>query len=1352
MPIQSRINLAQPARLQTIPEEDTPQALHAPSTPASAQANPAAPRQNPPSPGTAVDRLRQRMARWSASGRPLTFTYGIPGTGRSIGRALRPGLPEYSAPATDAPALGDLLDEIDAFKATVDGWVKGMDEAAGEVWQRPAPSPLRRLATRAVPWLAPDSVQAITHYSRPDDPRSAKRRGAPVAEGSVKPWDQALATLCQQAQRQRHMLDRAVEDLDTAMAAVEAADRPAVDDGRARAGQQAVRTAAQLRLEQAQGELAIARKGMQTLLLDSRLQGVRTQRLDAEGDHQLNAFRLSRINDLRVRGEALKGTLGDRHAHLSFDLALKGEQTRLALDADRALKQAEIAEAQAHYRLQQLRDTTEPGAPALAAAQLQVGEAARHTQQLTAAFEQAVTALAALNTEMSEVLGRLNQTDRQQAKAAAAQAPLDAAEAHLQSQPAATFDREASQQAMADTDRLFADYAREVITPFAAPLDPRLAAALARVASQRGEAANVPPIPEVLLNTVITHALYAVTGDASRAAQALEAIGRQPLAHWLDAGTGRTDGASPAVQESVRALIRTLAPLPRGMDILHLLSSDRATPVDPQRSQALLVFWSADQARLDQRQAGRTLSAVEQRVDTWLGRAQAVAVARARLRADDAPPVADVDVAAFHAVANGYLSNAPGSAYDQHDQRLRKASVQWLARAMADRAADAPKDGSRLRKLVPTLGKTPFKARTLARGQAVGESMGMTTARKAVDEAIDRRVSDLRRLAEAARGTVPAEADAVEAIIAHLTALKAKGATLSETRFGPKAAAKIARHLGASQHERRLTHRARGHEARGTLIKAQREPALPEPYAALCGSEACVFEILERIDDHLRTAVGPEAPARTPDPDSLEQAAALLKRDYLGSKDDIVAFFKPLILNCQLRHRLRLAGGGTLGGGIPSLPYSVLSPLVSPIFSAEMSRTDEAFVQLFMPILGMELTVGRTRTHAAEATLGAASGVALAPGVAAQGTLSGRLAGQQATTDGTLMRFFRTRHKDDEMRQNMLNAFDSLVRWDQIAPTHGRAFAGPMEAILARNPAVSISGLSSTVSTRTLGARVGARLGAGLEDGGGVGQSLGFEPSLYAEAERVRDQRQEQHGRVRVQGQRGDTAQQRAGVTVALNAQPLSNQPQAGGTPAGPTRQGLGLQLGANRELAWALERHEISPFLLPGNKQDGDLDRHYTSVKDMQAEIRSNRDLWLMRCLETLEPDTDGNKDTPANRERADALLRTFEGTIANLAKHNRYCQYNVNYSMKGTVGATLDGYRALSALAMRRGDHSAAEQAQAAIDRTLLMKGTWRPLMLIVRERARDSSQRGWRGPLRWQRVATVEGQRTAAQFPPP
>ncbi|RMN79775.1 hypothetical protein ALQ56_200190 [Pseudomonas syringae pv. papulans] len=188
-----------------------------------------------------------------------------------------------------------------------------------------------------------------------------------------------------------------------------------------------------------------------------------------------------------------------------------------------------------------------------------------------------------------------------------------------------------------------------------------------------------------------------------------------------------------------------------------------------------------------------------------------------------------------------------------------------------------------------------------------------------------------------------------------------------------------------------------------------------------------------------------------------------------------------------------------------------------------------------------------------------------------------------------------------------------------------------------------------------------------------------------------------------------------------------------------------------SRDLAWALEKNEISPFLI-GDKQDADLDRHYSTLRDMQAEITANRDLWLMRCIETLEPDETGNKNTPDNRLRAAIHLDAFEATIKRLGKDSKYCQYNVNYSMKGRAGAEIDGYRGIQAVALQRGDVQAAEKAQQAIDDILLTKETWRPLMLIVRERARDSTVVGWRNLLRWQKLSNIDGQRTAAQFPPP
>lgn len=45
-----------------------------------------------------------------------------------------------------------------------------------------------------------------------------------------------------------------------------------------------------------------------------------------------------------------------------------------------------------------------------------------------------------------------------------------------------------------------------------------------------------------------------------------------------------------------------------------------------------------------------------------------------------------------------------------------------------------------------------------------------------------------------------------------------------------------------------------------------------------------------------------------------------------------------------------------------------------------------------------------------------------------------------------------------------------------------------------------------------------------------------------------------------------------------------------------------------------------------------------------------------------------------------------------------------------------------------------------------------TWRPLMLIVREKGKDQRTLGWNFGVRLQRSVGVEGQRTAAQYPPP
>jgi len=298
-----------------------------------------------------------------------------------------------------------------------------------------------------------------------------------------------------------------------------------------------------------------------------------------------------------------------------------------------------------------------------------------------------------------------------------------------------------------------------------------------------------------------------------------------------------------------------------------------------------------------------------------------------------------------------------------------------------------------------------------------------------------------------------------------------------------------------------------------------------------------------------------------------------------------------------------------------------------------------------------------------------------------------------------------------------------------------------------------VSQVDAVADTTTIGASRSARLPyAGCKDGAGVSQTARAEPSFGVTADRIRDRRSERGGSVNVVGARGDTAQQRASIAMTATTAPFSYYPTpAAGGRDGVERESASLPKGITRDIAWALERHEISPFLIDG-KQDGDLDRHYSSPVDILREITANREHWLLRCIETLEPDANGERDTEDNRARAAVLLEAFEREVEHLGKTSKYCHYNVNYSMRGDASKWIDGYRGLAQLAGQRGDVEGARRANEAIDDILLMRGTWRPLMLIVRERAQDSTTIGWRNLLRWQRTAAVDGQRTAAQFPPP
>ena len=1375
------------------------------------------------------------------SGRQFSVAAIIPGTGRTVNRPLRAGLPADAATGEDA-----IMEEARLVSSVAESLAESIGRPEAALWKRPAPSKAYRMMTKVIPWMKPAPLPEIStiHGHRASAARAYQAYGAPargraeISEGAKK--------LLGQIDEKRKALDEAVGKFNAAHAARE--------HGRSAAsGSAQTRELAEQRALAAR-EVRAASSALHETISGADLVGLKGLSYLADQLEKGDAFAHKRINELQTKAHALRNDAYDRRDAIDLELKARMEEARVLKSLDGDLAAAEKIALEAQARLSELdqqlaalppdtaasSSTEAPLSPRRARLNNEIAKSRAVLDRAQAVQQHGLQALdgidakfAQVNTRIAELLKQRPATEAQRDEAERSLAWLAEASSRLVKKTAARVEPEAGIDTAA-IDELQERFVEELCNAphmFGAHPTPELQAALGALSARLKETGASAKLPLMMGMEAVTNTLADVTrSDPERAVRMLDALSGKPVEHWTELAQARSargtaaDPADPADRTAtdVLAFNRLIAALPRGSELLHALSRDGKEASPKAQMQALHVFWTADDASNKESDPS---------VRAWLGQAKRVALAGCRGETD--AEFDDVDHAAYHAVRNGYVSNAPGSLYDQHNARMQKAITEWVLRAAsgnsvtndaarpvgwrrlvpklsraerrrqtqvepragltpphagvpaaqgeqdaqdaaaADNAqamlryramlearhgrgpAGGPAGGdtpeaspssrasraSAWRSFVPTLQKTPFRKRTLNVAYDVAESMGLDSTRRRVDRVVRKRMESMDPLIAASRQNGGGEGmlDAVfaEALVGYLKIVDNRGRHLSKVKLTGRDAQAIMQHLPEVA---RNVHAERFH--------AFLKEVAPHGVTA--------YEALGNLDTRLRSRV-PEAlqpPKETPVDEDLADAVRLMKRQRLADKRDVVTFFKPFILDMALRDKVRVGGGGTLGLGLPTLPYGPETPTVSPLVTAEMSRSKEAYAQLFMPVLGIEMMFGKVETKAKEGTLGVVAGHALGKIAAVQGTASVHASSQHAQTNATLMRFFRRRHQDETMRGNMLNALDSMVRWDMIEPERGRPYSGPLEAVFARNPEVSVSQVDAVADTTALGAAVSARLPyAKFAEKDGIAQTIRAEPSLAVEASRSYERRDETGGHVNVYAAVGDSAQQRASAGMAVTGAPLSYLPPSGHPHKheGTQREAVGLQLGITRDIAWAMEKHEISPFLLDG-KQDGDLDRHYATPADMLKEISANREQWLMRCVETLEPDAHGNTDTPDNRMRAGVLLDEFEQEIQRLGKNSKYCLYNVNYSMRGAASEWIDGYRGLAQLARKRGDAQAERRAQEAIDEILVNRGTWRPLMLIVRERAKDSTTIGWRNLLRWQRMHNVDGQRTAAQFPPP
>jgi hypothetical protein len=900
--------------------------------------------------------------------------------------------------------------------------------------------------------------------------------------------------------------------------------------------------------------------------------------------------------------------------------------------------------------------------------------------------------------------------------------------------------------------------------------------ALSRELNSATNAMPTNPAADALPKTDIAESLsYALAivsgGDAQRATVLLRELrARSTLSMVMrEDSAGASSSSSGQTPADIKALFHLMAAMPRGIEVLQSLGNNAGEVLASKQLVALRVYWQADMAISQSKSAP---------VKAWLNDAKLVAAERLQL-----DPGADLDqhlserfgerqLGAYNAVRNGYVTNEPGSPYGARDKELRKVGEEWMQRRLGRYGEGL------LRGLAPSRAKTPFTSHALANTAAMGERFGITTHASKVAAAISAAASSL---GETAKGlpmsalnsdeqmhclAVTVLCDHIRENFTELRALTPADFDAIRKRFNQALPTPAA---GASAKKQALPEPFEEYAAEANAM-ARSSRSFPLGRKANIGVSAesvlrdVSEQILQRHAEHLSpqqidSIVGGLGLDTSEVQDNFRLSH--ISRYGQGQKlrlddnQDLVEFYRPMFAEWGLRNKLKTSNGGALGLGLPFLPY--ISPnIVGPVLTAGYSEKQEAFVQFFQPILGFEMMVGESKSKTTEGSVGVTVGKTHGKHLYGGGTATIPATHERMKMNGTVVRFLRARGQDEAQRRNMLKAWESTVLWKDLKPTNSDAgFSGPMEAILSRLPDAVVTGFEAgSVATQ-----VEVRGSAGLRlqtkpDSRKAEFGLGAILTGKAKAQRAFEYRTEDKAAVYVVSDKSSTGKQTAAASLDVQlplprnarALPLSHDKHdKDGTLGGGS---VPIDFSFEREFAQHLQKHGLSPFRI-NDKQDGDLDRHYFGAKEMLAEISANRDQWCARALETM-PEVSGTKDTPENRAEARRLLAQFEKDIVALEKEGKYCQFNVNYSMRPQASGRIDGARLVGGLAETLGDASRVNEKVKLADAVLQQPATWRPLMLIVREKGKEATNLGLNYGLRVQSVATVDGQRTAAQFP--
>jgi hypothetical protein len=888
-------------------------------------------------------------------------------------------------------------------------------------------------------------------------------------------------------------------------------------------------------------------------------------------------------------------------------------------------------------------------------------------------------------------------------------------------------------------------------------------------------------------------------GDTARATDALQALMVSPTSKWMAPAVNEagTSGAAQA-ESDAKALFRMMSGVHRGTEVLILATRDKATvaEVTPQAVD-VRAFWRADQAlqqELSKHPTDRTRLATSagqalgqepvEPVRTWLERAKRAAVASVDLGPDAV--TSQRDLAALRAVRMGFVSNAPDSHYGRVNKRLTKMVTQWVDRAQApelsltDRvqqmlgfgtapATDIEQGQARRQQELdppsynPLGKKTPLRAGVLERLDTVGASVGVRTPSVQVREHMNAAAEALEQgggqaIARAfARHASPSpEAAVAQALGAFMRARPELPPMYTPT--GEEIAKMQAHALEALQGQR--VHMP---TAGPLLAMAQRSASMLQGISASHAQPA-------RRNEAQTAALAAGAAEHLAAVEKLQSPASDGRQRFV---DDISAKLD----TWDLRTRLRATDGAVAGLGLlPNMSISEPAlghPLITPVASAQVRR--EAFIDIFHPMQGLQITAGSIRQAGGELGVSAGPSFKLAEDVLGLRLTGGVKGGLSSThVEGATLRIRREAGRLPEMIENMKAVVRDLAQWETLHDESGRPFGDAVSALLARHEKLIISDMTQDTSSSVLEVSASAGLSVGDPDPGQRNTTFGPNASVLLSTERQKQLYADHSGSVRVLNEQVSTAHHkfRASASLTANIGDPNNYPRASHAaqapapaasasasapspaPAAAPAESTGITgvkgpmlLSGTREFGQDYEKLSVTVLDFVGTI-DADHDRFYNTPQPLVAEVELNREQWVQRYLETLAGWTEEQKQTQG-RDLAHQDLDRFVAQAQALQGSN-FAHYNIHDTMMPQAAGHFETLYMLKDVAETTGNDTMAQAVKADRDQLMNEPSTWRRSTMNLFERGKSSATDGINLVVRAGRTQGADAQLQIAEYP--